>query len=229
MAISASLHSMSTYGDKGSPWRNPRHCGTKADRIGNIREKSFQAVLNSTLSQWHAQFEALLIRYDLMGYIVGTLTCPAIRSSFFDVDWVAANHCVCQDKLLLHTILASLHAGKVLANEIAFIDSPISVDYLTLYNLNGLGSKFRKVIAPIRFRESALTFEELHDMLVGHENYMRSLDSTAHTLVATTNSTQSKSFGSSRIPSNKNGDATRRGSYDHGKPRGNYRRSSVKP
>ncbi|EYU35736.1 hypothetical protein MIMGU_mgv11b015721mg, partial [Erythranthe guttata] len=146
MAISASLHSMSTYGDKGSPWRNPR-----------------------------------------------------------------------------------LHAGKVLANEIAFIDSPISVDYLTLYNLNGLGSKFRKVFAPIRFRESALTFEELHDMLVGHENYMRSLDSTAHTLVATTNSTQFKYFGSSRIPSNKNGDATRRGSYDHGKPWGNYRRSSVKP
>ena len=70
-----------------------------------------------------------------------------------------------------------LHVIKALTGEIALIDHPISDDDLTLYILNGLGSDFREIAAPIRARERSLTFEELHDLLVGHDSYLRQLES----------------------------------------------------
>ncbi|KAF8369553.1 hypothetical protein HHK36_032425 [Tetracentron sinense] len=69
-----------------------------------------------------------------------------------------------------------LHAVKALADEIAIIDHPISDDDLTLYVLNGLGSDFWEIAAPIRARETPLAFEELHDLLVGHESYLQRLE-----------------------------------------------------
>jgi len=85
-----------------------------------------------------------------------------------------------------------------LADEIALIDHPISNDDLTLYILHGLGSDFREIAAPIRAREKSLTFEELHDLLVGHDNYLRQLESATHQLVASTNYiNRKKSFGNS--------------------------------
>ena len=65
-----------------------------------------------------------------------------------------------------------LHAIKALADEIAIIDQLISDDDLTLYVLNGLGPDFREIAAPIRARETSLAFEELHELLVGHESYL---------------------------------------------------------
>ena len=85
-----------------------------------------------------------------------------------------------------------LHAVKALADEIALIDHPISDDDLTLYILNGLGSDFREIAAPIRARERSLTFEELHDLLVGHDNYLRRLESATQQLVVSANYTNRK-------------------------------------
>jgi len=83
-----------------------------------------------------------------------------------------------------------------LADEIALIDYPISDDDLTLYILHGLGFDFREIAAPIRVREKSLTFEELHDLLVGHDSYLRRLESATHQLVASANYTNRKSpFG----------------------------------
>ena len=65
---------------------------------------------------------------------------------------------------------------KSLADEITIIDHPISDDDLTLYVLNGLGSDFREIAGPIYARELSLTFEVLHDLLVGHEAYLRRLE-----------------------------------------------------
>ena len=70
-----------------------------------------------------------------------------------------------------------LHVVKALADEISLIDHPISNDDLTLYILHGLGSDFREIAAPIRAREKSLTFEELYDLLVGHDSYLRQLES----------------------------------------------------
>ncbi|RVW14928.1 Retrovirus-related Pol polyprotein from transposon RE2 [Vitis vinifera] len=46
-----------------------------------------------------------------------------------------------------------------------------------------LRSDFRDIVAPIRARESSLSFEELHDLLLGHEAYLRRLDSTSQSLI----------------------------------------------
>ena len=81
---------------------------------------------------------------------------------------------------------------KTLADEIAIIDHSISDDDLTLYVLNGLGSEFREIVTPIRARESPLTFEELHDLLVGHEAYLRRLETATQHLVASANYTKMK-------------------------------------
>jgi len=81
---------------------------------------------------------------------------------------------------------------KTLADEIGIIDHSISNDDLTLYVLNGLGSEFQEIVTPIRARESPLTFEELHDLLVGHEAYLRRLETATQHLVASANYTKMK-------------------------------------
>ncbi|KAL6321118.1 hypothetical protein AAG906_012890 [Vitis piasezkii] len=171
--------------------------------------------------QWRAQFEALLIGYDLMDYVTSE----------------SKHHWVRQDKLILSAILAStsptitsliataktsydawkklstmyasksrtramqlkeeltliqrgnrpimkyLHAVKGLADEIALIDHPISDNDITLYVLNG------KILA----------FEELHDLLIGHENYLRRMEAATQQLMAAANFTTShKGNGSPR-------------------------------
>ncbi|KAF5454099.1 hypothetical protein F2P56_023787 [Juglans regia] len=83
-----------------------------------------------------------------------------------------------------------LHAIKALVDELAVIDSLVSADDITLYVLNGLGPEFRDIATPIQARETSLTFEELHDMLVGHENYLKRIEAFNSSLVATANSTQ---------------------------------------
>jgi hypothetical protein len=90
------------------------------------------------------------------------------------------------------SITECLHAVKTLADEIAIIDHSISDDDLTLYVLNGLGSEFREIVAPIRARESPLAFEELHELLVGHKAYLRLLETTTQQLVASAKYTKMK-------------------------------------
>jgi hypothetical protein len=82
-----------------------------------------------------------------------------------------------------------LHTIKSLADEIALIDHPISDDDLTPYVLHGLGPEFREIAAPIRAQEKSLVFEELHDMLVGHESYLRRMEAAAQQLMAAANFT----------------------------------------
>ncbi|RVX19312.1 Retrovirus-related Pol polyprotein from transposon RE1 [Vitis vinifera] len=201
---------------------------------------------------WHAQFESLLLGYNLFGYVNGTHTCPPLPTST-DAATTTAHHLwFRQDKLILSAILTSvspamipliatsqtsyqawtkltklyasrsrtrvmqlkedltlmqrgnrsiteyLHSVKTIANELALIDAPLSQDDITLYVLHGLGSDFRDIIAPIRARESSLSFEELHDLLLGHEAYLRRLDSTAQSLVITANTTQRRDSRSSK-------------------------------
>uniref|UniRef100_A0A2N9F5Y1 CCHC-type domain-containing protein n=1 Tax=Fagus sylvatica TaxID=28930 RepID=A0A2N9F5Y1_FAGSY len=196
----------------------------------------------STFPQWRAQFEALLIGYDLIDFVTGVKKCPAIDTTDPTASKSANSHWVRQDKLILHAILAStstnitpllaaykisheawtaltrLYAGKsrtramqlkedltlsirgtrtvteflraikVIADELAIIDHPVSDDDLTLYILNGLGPEFREIAAPIRARETSLKFEEIHDLLVGHESYLRRLENqSAATFVPTAN------------------------------------------
>ena len=52
-------------------------------------------------------------------------------------------------------------------------------------------------------RETALSFVELHDLLIGHEHYLKRMDGNSSTLVVTANSSQWKS-SSPRFKNNKN-------------------------
>ncbi|XP_057958711.1 uncharacterized protein LOC131151488 [Malania oleifera] len=141
------------------------------------------------------------------------------NSSSTSVSNPAFWHWLRQDKLILHAILASisepvmllieeltliqresrsvseyLHAIKELVDELAVIDSPVSADDITLYVLNDLGLESREIAVPIRAHETSLTFEELHDMLVGHESYLRRVDVSNVVLVVTANSTQRRTL-----------------------------------
>ena len=210
----------------------------------NITAQINEKLTPTTFPQWCAQFEALLIGYDLLDYVQGTLWCPS--SAGTAADELRKTHWVCQDKLILSAILAStspsitpliataqtshdawtklkkfyasrsrtralqlkkeltliqcgtrsiteyLHALKALADEITIFDHPISDDDLTLYVMNGLGPNFREIAAPIRARESSLAFEELHDLLVGHDAYLRRLEAVTQQLVVSANFTKTK-------------------------------------
>ena len=207
--------------------------------VFNITAQINEKLTPSTFPQWRAQFEALLIGYDLMNYVTSDLLCPSSDGTPSSIS--QKTHWVRQDKLILSAILASttttitpliataktsheawkklntmyasrsrtramqlkeeltltqrenrsvpdyLHAVKALADEIALIDHPISDDDLTLYVLNGLGPDFREIAAPIRAREKSLVFEELHDLLVGHESYLRRMEAATQQLVASAN------------------------------------------
>ncbi|GFY87730.1 hypothetical protein Acr_05g0013690 [Actinidia rufa] len=207
----------------------------------NITAQINEKLTPSTFPQWRAQFEALLIGYDLLDYVNGISSCPSPVGT--PTTELNKTHWVRQDKLILSAILAStsptitpliataktsheawnklkmlyasrsrtramqlkeeltliqrgnrsisdyLHAVKALADEIAIIDHSISDDDLTLYVLNGLGPDFREIVAPIRAREKSLGFEELHDLLVGHESYLRRLEAATQQMVMTANYT----------------------------------------
>jgi hypothetical protein len=102
------------------------------------------------------------------------------------------------------TVYEFLHAVKATTDELSLIDAPVSDDDLTLYVLNELGSEFRDMVAPIRTRETALSFAELHDMLIGHEQYLKRMDAhSSSTLVVTANTSQRRS-SNSRFRNNKN-------------------------
>ena len=69
--------------------------------IAQINEK----LTPTTFPQWRAQFEALLIGYDLLDYVQGTLRCPS--SAGTAADELRKTYWVCQDKLILSATLAS--------------------------------------------------------------------------------------------------------------------------
>ncbi|GKV43628.1 hypothetical protein SLEP1_g50892 [Rubroshorea leprosula] len=66
-----------------------------------------------------------------------------------------------------------LRALKSMADELGTIDRPLTDDDLTVYILNGLGPEFREIAASLRTRDSSLSFDDLHDRLVAHEESLR--------------------------------------------------------
>jgi hypothetical protein len=50
----------------------------------NITTQINEKLTPSTFPQWRAQFEALLIGYDLLDYIEGTLLCPSFSGTATD-------------------------------------------------------------------------------------------------------------------------------------------------
>ncbi|GMY30384.1 CCHC-type integrase [Fagus crenata] len=211
-----------------SPITNPQSTTNVPLIALNIATQINEKLTPSTFPQWRAQFEALLIGYNLIDYVTGDNSCPSPNAS--SVSSLQKSHWVRQDKLILSAILAStsptitpfisaattsqeawcklktmyasksqnrsiqeyMHTVKALANEIAFINHPISEDDFTLYILNGLGPDFRGIVAP----------SELHDLLVSHESYLCRLEATTQQLITTANFSNRRSFPTSLGGSN---------------------------
>ncbi|GKU85932.1 hypothetical protein SLEP1_g531 [Rubroshorea leprosula] len=66
-----------------------------------------------------------------------------------------------------------LQALKSVADELGTIDRPLTDDDLIVYILNGLGPQFREIAASLCTRDSSLSFDDLHDQLVAHEESLR--------------------------------------------------------
>ena len=87
----------------------PPFVANKSLIVLNITAQINEKLTPTTFPQWHAQFEALLIGYDLLDYVhdyvQGTLRCPSFAGTA--ADELRKTHWVRQDKLILSAILAS--------------------------------------------------------------------------------------------------------------------------
>ncbi|GKV15934.1 hypothetical protein SLEP1_g26659 [Rubroshorea leprosula] len=66
-----------------------------------------------------------------------------------------------------------LRAPKMVADELGMVDYPLTDDDLTVYILNGLRPEFREIAASLCTRDSSLSFDDLHDRLVAHEESLK--------------------------------------------------------
>ncbi|KAL6313521.1 hypothetical protein AAG906_005472 [Vitis piasezkii] len=201
----------------------------------------------TTFPQWTAQFEALLIGYDLIDFVTEKLILHAILASTSTTitplltayktsheAWTILNRLYVgksqtramqlKEDLTLsthgtRTVTEFLHGIKVIADELAIIDHPVSDDDLTLYILNELGPEFREIVTPIRARETSLKFEEIHDLLVGHESYLQRLENQSVATFVPTAHYSHRQGGASRQhkPSPKSSSNKTRNNNEHHK------------
>nr|XP_034923172.1 uncharacterized protein LOC118055384 [Populus alba] len=154
---------------------------------------------------WHAQFESLLLGYNLYGYIDDSMIPFIAASKTSSQAWNKLTKLYAsrsrtlvmqlkEDLTLIQrgtrTVTKFLYSIKSIVDELVLIDVPLYADDITLYALNSLGPEYREMVAPIHTCESALSFEELHDLLIGHESYLKHLDITSPSLVVTAHNTQ---------------------------------------
>ncbi|GKV34397.1 hypothetical protein SLEP1_g42772 [Rubroshorea leprosula] len=131
---------------------------------------------------WKTQFTSHLAGYELLGYLDGTLPCPVATKPDYSL-WAR------QDKLLRHALITPSQRISCLTllkhpllnkrgkcwpismptDELGTVDRPLTDDDLTIYILNRLGPKFHEIVASLRTRDSSLSFDDLHDQLVAHE------------------------------------------------------------
>ena len=82
-----------------------------------------------------------------------------------------------------------LYGIKALADELAIIGAPQGDVDLLIYCLRGLGPNFREIVAAIRARDTPITFEELHDKLVEHEDFLKRAEVPTEASLITANYT----------------------------------------
>lgn len=87
-----------------------------------------------------------------------------------------------------------IHAIKYLMEELTHIDCSLSNDDLTFYVLLSLGSEFKEIAMLIHTQDTSITFEELHNILVGHKTYLQCLDPATHSLIETANYANKKIY-----------------------------------
>lgn len=61
---------------------------------------------------------------------------------------------------------------KGIVDDLTLIGHPLSDSEIVAHTLNGLGNDYKELCTAIRTRETAMTFEELHDKLLDHETFI---------------------------------------------------------
>ncbi|KAK0598282.1 hypothetical protein LWI29_033262 [Acer saccharum] len=75
------------------------------------------------------------------------------------------------------SITEYMQHAKSVADELAMLDAPENPEDLTVKILNGLGVEFKDISSAVRARDSAISFEELHEKLLNSEALLKQ-DST---------------------------------------------------
>ncbi|XP_019420737.1 PREDICTED: uncharacterized protein LOC109330925 [Lupinus angustifolius] len=152
---------------------------------------------------WRLQFLSLLIGYELLGYIDGTMPCPAKQLA---LPTIITNPAfillVRQNQLILHAIVslvtaivvthfAKVHNSylqvvKAIANELSIINHPLDNIDLVIHTLNGLSSDYKEISATLCSRETPISYSELHEKVMDFESILHR-DTNIDPLVATTN------------------------------------------
>ncbi|KAG6468869.1 hypothetical protein ZIOFF_073564 [Zingiber officinale] len=86
---------------------------------------------------------------------------------------------------------------KSKSDELALMNAPLDIEDLTLKILHGLDDDYKELACAIQPRDTAISYEELHEKLLNHEAHLAACKDTQITLLATTHSV-SQSVDSSR-------------------------------
>ncbi|KAJ8425443.1 hypothetical protein Cgig2_032243 [Carnegiea gigantea] len=89
---------------------------------------------------------------------------------------------------------------RSIANELALIQNPVSEEDLVVHVLNQVGDDYDSIASAALLRPTAISFNELGDILTDHERKLKSSDEAKSTIIATANYTQSRSISKSHVP-----------------------------
>ncbi|KAK0576848.1 hypothetical protein LWI29_024322 [Acer saccharum] len=71
------------------------------------------------------------------------------------------------------TVTEYMQHIKSVADELAMLDAPENSEDLTVKILNGLGDEFKDISSAVRARDTAISFEELHEKLINFEAVLK--------------------------------------------------------
>ncbi|KAI9177744.1 hypothetical protein LWI28_018729 [Acer negundo] len=93
------------------------------------------------------------------------------------------------------SITEYIQHAKSVADELAMLDAPENPEDLTVKILNGLGDEFKDISSIVRARDSAISFEELHEKLLNSEAFFKQNSTRIQRLPITANYVAKPSSG----------------------------------
>ncbi|KAK0603490.1 hypothetical protein LWI29_005537 [Acer saccharum] len=100
------------------------------------------------------------------------------------------------------SITEYLQNAKSIADELAVLDAPKNPEDLTVKILNGLGDEFKDIASVVRARDSAISFEELHEKLLNSEALLKQESTRTERLPITTNYAAKPTSGGQQFNTN---------------------------
>ncbi|KAI9186972.1 hypothetical protein LWI28_022943 [Acer negundo] len=96
------------------------------------------------------------------------------------------------------SITKYMQQAKSVADELAMLDAPENPEDLTVKILNGLGDEFKDISSVVRARDTAISFEELHEKLLNSKALLKQEHAKTPRLPITANFTAKPTSGHHR-------------------------------